>query len=106
MRQASQLSLKLTSNSLGRPTSRSTRMHEADRLNLLPDLKEQRSMQVMQPAHFEASAAIQRSFLVTFVEMVNVLYFIPKEPAMAPIPSASMRALLGLPVTLSQSRIS
>jgi hypothetical protein len=33
-------------------------MHEAERLNLLPDLKEQRSMQVMQPAHFEGSASI------------------------------------------------
>jgi hypothetical protein len=46
-------------------------MHEAERLNLLPDLKEQRSMQVMQPAHFEGSAAIERSFLLTFVAMNN-----------------------------------
>jgi hypothetical protein len=44
-------------------------MHEAERLNLLPDLKEQRSMQVIQPAHFEGSAAIERSFLLIFVGM-------------------------------------
>jgi len=69
VRQASQSALKLTSNSLGRPTSRSTLMHEAARLNLLLDLKEQRSMQVIQPAHFEGSAAIERLSLVILVSM-------------------------------------
>ena len=97
--------MKLTSNSLGRPTSRSTLMQEAERLNLLPDLKEQRSMQVIQPAHLAGSASMERLSLVTFVELANVLYFMPNFPQRLPIPSASMRAFDGLPVLLSQSRI-
>jgi len=46
-------------------------MHEAERLNLLPDLKEQRSMQVMQPAHLAGSTSIERLSLVTFVDMFD-----------------------------------
>jgi len=46
-------------------------MHEAARLNLLLDLKEQRSMQVIQPAHLAGSASIERLSLVTFVDMYD-----------------------------------
>jgi hypothetical protein len=45
-------------------------MREAERLNLLPDLKEQRSMQVMQPAHLAGSASINRLPFTTLTVMV------------------------------------
>jgi hypothetical protein len=38
-------------------------------LNLLLDLNEQRSMQVMQPAHLEGSAVMERLSLITPVVM-------------------------------------
>jgi hypothetical protein len=69
MRQASQSPLKLMENSSARPDCLSTRMRERERLNLLSMRKEQRSMQVMQPAHFEGSAIIERLSLVTLVSM-------------------------------------
>jgi hypothetical protein len=69
MRQASQSAVKLTEDSSARPDCLSTRMRERERLNLLFMRNEQRSMQVMQPAHFEGSAFIERPSLVTLISM-------------------------------------
>jgi hypothetical protein len=69
MRQASQSPLKLTVNSSSRPDCLATWMRDLERLNLLSMRNEQRSMQVMQPAHFEGSAIIERPSRVTFVCM-------------------------------------
>ena len=69
MRQASQSAVKLTVNSSERPDCLSTRMRERERLNLLSMRNEQRSMQVMQPAHFDGSAIIEQLSLVTLVSM-------------------------------------
>jgi len=53
-------------------------MHEAERLNLLPDLKEQRSMQVMQPAHLAGSTSINR---LPFMTLTVMIYACEKKPA-------------------------
>jgi len=49
-------------------------MRAFERLNPRSNLKLQRSMQVMQPAHLDGSAVIERPFLLTVGLIIDVIH--------------------------------